>query len=117
MNRKNNDTDQQLNSFEPKPIVDSPNDIAMDCSDSATVQSIVDPQAIFADVASPTYSVQPEECIANVVPPTEEAMEYHESSDPLLSAMCKLETIASQNGFTIHVVPADGDCMFSAIDY
>ena len=31
--------------------------------------------------------------------------------------MHKLETIASQNGFTIHDVPADGDCMFSAIVY
>ena len=31
--------------------------------------------------------------------------------------MHKLEKIASQNGFTIHDAPADGDCMFSAIVY
>ena len=32
-------------------------------------------------------------------------------------AVHKLETIASQNGFTIHDVPYDGNCMFSAIAY
>ena len=31
--------------------------------------------------------------------------------------MHKLETVASQNGFTLHDVPADGNCMFSAIVY
>ena len=31
--------------------------------------------------------------------------------------MHKLEKIASQNGFTVHDVPADGDCMYSAIVY
>ena len=44
-------------------------------------------------------------------------MECSDCNDPLLSAMHKLKTIASQNGFTIHDVPADGDCMFSAIVY
>ena len=31
--------------------------------------------------------------------------------------MHNLETQARQNGFTIHNVPYDGDCMFSAIVY
>ena len=35
--------------------------------------------------------------------------------DPLVTAMHNLETQASQNGFTIHDVPYDGDCMFSSI--
>ena len=50
--------------------------------------------------------------VANNIP-----MECYDISDPLLTAICKLETIASQNGFTIHDLPADGDCMFSAIVY
>ena len=44
-------------------------------------------------------------------------MECSDSSDPLLLAMWQLEEIANQNDFTIHDVPADGDCMFSAIAY
>ena len=83
----------------------------MDCSDSDNVGPTVDPQAT---VASPTDGDDVQsivDCVANVDSPTEIAMECN---DPLLSAMHKLETIASQNGFTIHDVPADGDCMFSA---
>ena len=60
-----------------EPIVDPP----MDCSDCDNIQSIVDPQAT---VALPTHS-----------------------NDPLISAMYKLETVASQNGFIIHDVPAE----------
>ena len=44
-------------------------------------------------------------------------MECSDWNDPLLLAVLDLETIASQNGFTINDVPADGDCMFSAIVY
>ena len=44
-------------------------------------------------------------------------MECSDCNEPLLLAMHKLETIASQNGFTLHDVPADGDCMYSAIVY
>ena len=35
----------------------------------------------------------------------------------VLIPLRNLETQASQNGFTIHNVPYDGDCMFSAIVY
>ena len=38
-------------------------------------------------------------------------------NEDALSAVHKLETIASQNGFTIHDVPYDGNCMFRAIAY
>ena len=55
--------------------------------------------------------------VANVASPTEVAMDCSESSDPLLTAMHTLKTIANENGFTVHDVPADGDCMFSAIAY
>ena len=41
-------------------------------------------------------------------------MDCSDSDDALLTAVHKLETIASQNGFTIHDVTYDGDCMFSA---
>ena len=44
-------------------------------------------------------------------------MNCSDINDPLLTTVHKLETIASQNGFTIHEVPADGDCMFNAIVY
>ena len=83
-----------------EPIVanfDSPTDIAMDSSDSDNVQPTVDPPATVANVEVP--------------------MDYSDCNDPLLIAMHKLETVASQNGFTIRDVPADGDCMFSAIVY
>ena len=44
-------------------------------------------------------------------------MDCSNSDDALLTAVHKLETIAGQNGFTIHDVPYDGNCMFSAIAY
>ena len=44
-------------------------------------------------------------------------MDCSDSDDALLTAVHKLETIASQNGFTIHDVLYDGNCMFSAIAY
>ena len=50
-------------------------------------------------------------------PLIEIAMDYSDSDDALLTAMHKLETIASQNGFTIHDVLYDSDCMFSAVVY
>ena len=50
--------------------------------------------------------------VANSIP-----MDCSDINDPLLTAIYKLETIASQNGFTIHEVPADGDCIFNAIVY
>ena len=89
--QQNDDDEQPNNDSTVEPIVDYPTDIAMDCSDCDNVQSIVDPQA-------------------TVVLPTD-------SNNPLLSAMYKLETVASQNDFIIHDVPADGNCMFSAIVY
>ena len=42
---------------------------------------------------------------------------YDNNNDALTTAIHKLETLASQNGFTIHDVPCDGNCMFSAIVY
>ena len=45
------------------------------------------------------------------------AMECSDNEDALSTAVHKLETIASQNGFTIHDVPYDGTCRFSAIAY
>ena len=43
-------------------------------------------------------------------------MDCSDSDDAaLLTAVHKLETIAGQNSFTIHDVPYDGNCMFSAI--
>ena len=154
---QHNDTDQQPNIVEP--IVDSPTDIAMDCSDNAqsivgpqatvanadlptdsdNVQSIVEPQATVANADLPTDSdnvqsvVEPQATVANADLPTDSnnvhpivanvasstdiAMECSDCNDPLLLAIHKLETIASQNCFTIHDVPADGDCMYSAIVY
>ena len=44
-------------------------------------------------------------------------MDCSDSNDPLVTAVHTPEAIASQNGFNIHEVPADGDCMFSAIAY
>ena len=97
-----NSKDEQPNTDNTvEPIVDSPTDIAMDVelpTDSDDVQPIAN-------------------CVANVASSTDIAIECSDCNDPLLSAMHKLETIASQNGFTIHDVPADGDCMFSAIVY
>ena len=44
-------------------------------------------------------------------------MDCSDNENALSAAVHKLETIASQNGFTIHDVPYDGNCMFSAIAY
>ena len=41
-------------------------------------------------------------------------MDCSDNENALSAAVHKLETIASQNGFTIHDVPYDGNCMFSA---
>ena len=38
-------------------------------------------------------------------------------SDVFFIALHKLGTLACQNGFTIHPVPSDGNCMFSAVSY
>ena len=43
------------------------------------------------------------------------AMDCSDTADPLVTAMHNLETQVRQNGFTIHNVPYDGDCMFSSI--
>ena len=55
--------------------------------------------------------------VASHNPPNEIAMDCSNSDDALLTAVHKLETIGGQNGFTIHDVPYDGNCMFSAIAY
>ena len=86
-------------------------------TDSDNVQSIVKPQATVANVDLPTDSDDPQPIVANVASSTDIAMECSDCNDPLLLAIHKLETIASQNCFTIHDVPADVDCMYSAIVY
>ena len=110
------DTDQQAEANNPLTYN------AMDCSNSDNIQSNVDSQATIANVAPPSdiqsnVDSPVDDCVANPDSPTEIAMEYSISTDPLLSAIHKLEALASENGFTIHNVPADGDCMFSAIVY
>ena len=55
--------------------------------------------------------------VASPNPLNEIARDCSDSDDALLTAVHKLETIAGQNGFTIHDVPYDGNCMFSAIAY
>ena len=46
-----------------------------------------------------------------------EPMECSNDGDELSTALEQLKAFAKQNGFTIHNVPYDGDCMFSAISY
>ena len=57
----------------------------------------------------PKDAIQPivdsKNSVANVASPNEIAMDCSDSDDALLTAVHKLETIASQNGFTIHDVP------------
>ena len=51
---------------------------------------------------------------------SESSMESCSNSDVknvVSVALQKLELLANQNGFTIHHVPYDGNCMFSAISY
>ena len=52
--------------------------------------------------------------VASPIPPNDIAMDCSDSDDALLTAVHKLETLAGQNGFTIHDVPYG---MFSAIAY
>ena len=106
---------EQPNTDNVEPVVNPSTDIASDSdnvepqspvanvapSSDDVVQSVVDMQADVTNVESPPDVVR-------------HCSDYH---DPLLLAMHKLETITRQNGFTIHDVPADGDCMFSAIVY
>ena len=64
--------------------------------------------------------VDSQNSVAKVVPPNapnEIAMDCSDSDDALLTAVHKLDTIASQNYLTIHDVVYDGNCMFSAIVY
>ena len=67
---------------------------------------------LIADVASQNSAPNVEPTAPNV--PNEIAMDC---SDVISTAVQKLKAIARQNGFTIHDVPADGSCMFSAIAY
>ena len=46
-----------------------------------------------------------------------EPMECSNDGDELSTALEQLKALATQNSFTIHNVPYDGDCMFSAISY
>ena len=82
-------------------LVEPENDIDQKPNNDITVEQVVEPQ----------------NSVANVASSTEIAMGCSDSNDLLVTAVHTLEAIASQNGFTIHAVPADGDCMFSAIAY
>jgi len=46
-----------------------------------------------------------------------EPMECSDDDDELSTALQQLKLVASQNSFSVHNVPYDGDCMFSAISY
>ena len=46
-----------------------------------------------------------------------EPMECSDDGDELSTALQQLKLVASQNSFSVHNVPYDGDCMFSAISY
>ena len=46
-----------------------------------------------------------------------ETMEFSDDSDGFSIALQQLKALANQNNFSIHDVPYDGDCMFSAISY
>ena len=81
------------------------------------VQSIVEPQATVANADLPIDSDDVQPIVADVASSADIAMECSDCNDPLLLAMHTLKTIASQSGFAMHDVPADGDCMFSAIVY
>ena len=75
---------------------------------------IIDPQNSVANVVS--HNV-PNESVMDIESDIESDMECSDNEDVLSTAVHKLETIASQIGFTIHDVPYDGNCMFSAIAY
>ena len=44
-------------------------------------------------------------------------MEYSDDRSEFSIALQRLKTVAKQNSFTIHDIPLDGNCMFSAISY
>ena len=46
-----------------------------------------------------------------------ECSSISDGNDVFSVALHKLEALACQNGFTIHPVPYDGNCMFSAVSY
>ena len=46
-----------------------------------------------------------------------ESMECSDHGDELSTALQQLKALAHQNSFSIHNVPYDGDCTFSAISY
>ena len=46
-----------------------------------------------------------------------ECSSIHDDSDVFSTALHQLKVLASQNNFTVHNVPYDGNCMFSAASY
>ena len=95
------------------------------CECSVELEDNVDEQPNTDNTFEPVVVVN----VANVAPCTDISNTHVDTSanvandipmdcsDLLLTALYKLQTIARRNGFTIHDVPADGDCMFSAIIY
>ena len=71
-----------------------------------------------SDVQTDSPNVASQSSVANVVFHNVPNMDDEiANEDAFSTAVHKLQTIASQNGFTIHDVPYDGNCMFSAIAY
>ena len=74
-----------------------------------------------SDVQTDSPNVASQSSVANVVchnvPNMDNAIaiECSDNEDALSSCTYKLETIASQNGFTIHDVPYDGNCICSVL--
>ena len=57
-------------------------------------------------------------CASNVVMNVEsEPMDCSDDSDEFSMAVSQLKALACLNGFNIHEVPYDGNCMFSAVSY
>ena len=63
------------------------------------------------------YDLQPLTSSSQSSVANEPMVECSGNEDVLPTAIHNLKTKASQNGFTIHDVPYDGNCMFSAIAY
>ena len=81
-------------------------------------ECLVEPQNHNQPIDATTQPVA--ETVGNVASPNapgEIAMDCSDSDNAFLTAQQKLNAVVYENGFTIHDVPSDGDCMFSAILY
>ena len=53
----------------------------------------------------------------NTEPTSTTSNNLYVGNDDLLAASSRLQALARENGFTIHDVPGDGNCLFNAITY